>query len=229
MPDFMAIRLQQMSAAADLYGRDAQATAASSGESIPWTPPSYAELVYNDWGDIYHEAALQAVDKEGDSIFTRGIVEEAQSRKLTLSDYDLETIGRHEDQGVAWRDLKTITFAMRTAYDSFHQSTRGNPAGVKCLNANSASKFWREGIGYFAATAGLLRVLREPESRWSRFRVEIEGYLEDVGDATGRVAANVLATGGRALGSGVSGFFGELGIVNSVIFLGAGYVAYKVL
>lgn len=219
--DWVRVRTDQRNSAISLFGKDPVASS-NLGYVVPYTPPDYADMVYNDWGATYHGCVKKEAQTQGNDIAV-AMAEKARQGKRVLRDEELQQI----EAFTSMPFTRKMTTSLRQAYQAMQGSLVVTKAGVKVLNAGSCQSFWDATSTYVINASTVKAILPEP-NRWSLFLGYVQGSAEDVGDAIGRAAGKVTETAGRTLGAGLTGFLGELGPVNALIVIGAGVVAFKV-
>lgn len=230
--DFQRVLQQQLQSALDLFGKDNEASSIVVGRSStgvggstklrPYTPPEYADLVLNDWAGTFHAAAAKEADGLRADFIVTTLLKKARDGKRMPSDEEMALIRARNPLPLTQKMRDSVIRAM----NAVHGATRKSPAGIKVLNPQSCSAFW-ESINEYTINCGATRAVVTSGERWDAFFDGLKSGFENVGDAIGESAAKVLRTAGRTVGAGVGGFFGELGIVESAIFIGGGFLIYR--
>lgn len=214
-----ALMAEQRAEMLDLLGDDFLASDIG-GVQLPFTPPEYAQAVWTIWGDSYFPTIRRSLDG------TLGIaaIHEAEQENRLLGDDELELVDQFDEHGT----VRTLTMGMRAAFNAALGSTELGPIGDPVLAPATCARFWDS----IDTVANMVTVANASQTRWEHFKAALGAVpdtLERLGDKIGQAAAKVAETAGTTLGAGVGGFFGELGIVGTVILLGAGFVAFKVV
>lgn len=192
------------------------------GVSIPYTPPEVAELIWEDMADGYWASIRREI---GDSTIAaiaagKSISVSALKTRILRMD-ELESIDAENDHLATYE----MSVSLLRAYTAMHGATEEGPHGGPVLTAEGCAAFWDNLDRY----AQYEPVAASTPSRWEAFKRALNDSTEAVGDALGRAAAVAGHAAGVGLGAGAGGFLDELGVVGSVIVLGAGVVAFKVL
>lgn len=227
--DFQRVRGQQLQSALDLFGKDPDASSILVGgaRSVrPYTPQVYADLVWNDWAQTFHTAALREADSGSAGATTKVILSRARDEKRIPSASEM-TLLKGDVGGSMPLTVKMVQ-AINRAESAVNGATRNSPAGVKVLSGQGCANFW-DAIAEYGINAGATRAVVTSGERWNAFFDGLTDATEKIGDAVGRAAANVARQAGRVIGAAGSGFFGELGVVDTLILVGAGFIAFKVI
>jgi hypothetical protein len=213
--DGTRVLFEQRGAAIRLFGQDVAASRLSNGVAIPNTPPEYAELVYHDWAQTFHTAALRETDGHPD-------VEVAQEERRLLKADEIEHL-----RAVSFSLTVQMDKSLKEAFRSFKgASTTRNSAGVTILQSDTCSAFW-EALARYNINMGATRATVTGGERWDAFFSGLQDGANDVAEAVGRTAANVLRSAGEAVGAGAGGFFDSLGVLNTVLVVGLGYAIVR--
>lgn len=187
------------------------------GTSIPYTPSDVGELVWADcadsyWANVIKEMGAGGVIDKFPSLFDK------QDRLLNSSEMEQLSESDH---------FATIemTRGLQKAFDAMNSGSVEGPHGGPVMSPEANAAFW-DGLDRFAQFAD---VASNTRSRWEVFKEALSNNIDDLAEGVGRAAAVAGQTVGRALGAAGAGFFGELGVINTVIVLGAGVIAYRVI
>jgi hypothetical protein len=222
--DFQRELFRQRDAAVALFGQDSEASAIARAVR-PYTPPEYAELVYHDWGQTFHALVAREADSERSlGGISSEVIRRAREEKRTFTEQEASLI--HADSGMPLS--LAMSRALNKAFAASRGSTRVNEFDVTCLSGQTCHVFWDE-LDTYGINAGAVRASVTSGERWSTLVGALQDNAERAAEFIGEAAAKTLRETGRALGSGVGGFFGELGVVDSAILIGAGYLAFRIL
>lgn len=187
------------------------------GTSIPYTPADVAMLVWADCADSYWRNVLKEMG-EGAVIDMFPSLFDKQDRLFNAT--ELERLSETDHFATI-----EMTRGLQKAFDAMDAGNEEGPHGGPVMSPEGNAAFW-DGLDRYAQFAD---VAANTPSRWDAFKRELASNIDDVAEGLGRAAAVVGQTAGRALGAAGTGFLGELGIVNTIIVLGAGVVAYRVI
>lgn len=225
--DFVRVRNEQMTSAQDLFGRDPEASAIVLGGAAkvrPYTPPDYARLVYADWGATFHTAVAREASSAGLDLIPQHLLNVAKQQNRLPNDEEMNIIRSTSSM--------PLTVSMRNALIRADSASRGptrtSPARVQVLTPSACAQFW-DAIGEYGINCGATRAVVTSGERWNAFFDGLSDATDNLADGIGRAAAKAARTAGEAIGAGASGFFSELGVVETVLLFGAGFVALKVL
>jgi hypothetical protein len=222
-----AVQLQ-INHAVDVWGRDDAASVFAGNKLRPYTPPDYARVCYIEMTRTFFDCARFELENSG---WNSALVDDAQAARRLLSEAD-EKFLRLDPE-----NLPRLTLAMNDAlgraYDAgVSPEARAfvvdNDAGEKCLEANLCSTYWRAMQDY-ALNASATRAVVTNEEKWREFKRAAAGAASDVGEVAGRIAGELGEVAGRVAGGAAGGVIKGLGVASTVIVLGLGYVAWRVL
>jgi hypothetical protein len=215
--DASRLLFDQRDAALRLFGQDAAATRLSQNAPRPNTPPEYARLVYHDWAQTFH-AAVQR-EMEGSEL-----VDDARAEKRLLNAEEVEHL-RSADP--PFRLSINMNAALGRAFNAFNgATTTRNSAGVTILTSDRCSSFWEQ-MSTYTINMVAVRAIVTAGERWDAFFSGLQDGANNVADAVGRTAANVMKSAGEALGAGAGGFLDSLGAINAILVVGVGYAILR--
>jgi hypothetical protein len=204
----------------DLLGDDFIASDIAGGVQLPFTPPEYAQAVWTIWGDSY----FPTIERQLDGTLGEAVVQDAKTDDRLLTDSELVLVDAFDNLGL----VRSLTVAMRGALSAALGATEEGPHGGDVLTPETNARYWDS----IDTVANMVTVANASQTRWEHFVNTLRAVpdtLEKLGDSIGRASAKVAETAGRTLGAGAGGFFDELGIAGTVIMLGAGFAAFKVV
>ncbi len=213
----------------------------AGGGSYPYTPGQFAIETIRFWTDHY-PAVLLAAKGEGKPIPGDALGEKDGLRAALIAAEQapegsgwftfLDGLGVSDSpastQGVR-AALKRVGKSMFALHDAVARGSipgTHNPEGRFCLHAEHSPRFWEStkllGLDYSFLAA---RTSIPGDEYWTAVKEGAKDGLRDVGEAVGATTGAI----GEGLGSAVGGLFNGLGVVNTALVLGGGYlVATKV-
>lgn len=243
--DWIAIAAEQATACRSLHG----VQKALGPATVPFTPGTFALMTFRFWNAAV-DTAMVAAAKEGK--FDAGLAEDLagvlaglkqaggklldvvtpSSGGLFMTQMPKTMSGRVSSLAVK-QSLGNVDTALRVMLDAMAKG--GNPgarnaAGLLCLSAVEAPRFWssvatlgRECSFLFGHTSVTV------DEYWSTAKEAVKEAAKDVLRAVGETAGAALKAAGEGVGAGARGFFEGLGVVNTVVIVAGGVIALKVL
>ena len=244
---FTESHLRAHSKAIALYGRDELASGIEPRRTTPSVAADFALEVAAFWLRVAPrciERALEGADPDHPWLVVSNAMESttwvhkaaaeraiSRLREGKLVDEDtVKLIGSRSPlaAGIV-RDLQSMFVAIRDGWwDPSSLFGRASVSGVPVMGPLMTRYFWdaarRCATGCAGSTASVTA-----EEKWDTFKVAIKENAREVAEKAGAAAGFIASTAGEAIGSGVSGFIDELGVVNTLLAAGGLYLAWKVL
>lgn len=244
---FMDAHTRAFKRALVLYGQDELASGIEPHRVTPSVAADYALEVAKFWLGVAPTCirrALEGADpdhpwlvvtnaSESTTWIHKAMAEKAieQLRAGELvSEESVKVIGARSPLAAGiLRDLQSMFVAIRDGWwDPSSLFGRASSNGHPVMGALMGRYFW-DAARRCAAGCGGSTASVTAEEKWDTFKVAVKERAREVAEAAGNAAGFIASTAGQALGSGISGFIHELGIVNTAIGAGAVYLAWKVI
>lgn len=231
--DWIAVSIEQQTFCQRQNG--AQPSIIGIGSATPFTPGTYAFLTFKFWNgaaeQVFARAGTQGHFDVGQKALTTKVVDvfdvaTGRGSDLFLSSIPGEVAGDTEDIVVKQSAIRIDT-ALRAMLDAMTQGSNPgahNDAGLLCLDAISAARYWSSvkslGREYSFLTSNIAITVEE---YWEAVQEGAKDGLRNVGETAGAV----LSAAGEGVGATLGGFFSGLGIVNTAFLLAGGYFVGK--
>lgn len=228
-----------------VYGKDDLASLIKPAEVTPSASPGFALEVARFWLGVAPACVERAIEAADTGPWSSGSATQAATGTTwihkALADQVLERLrdGKlvaEEDIAVVGARSPLAAGILRTLTNMFVAIKAGalnllptmTESGIPLLNPNGCRLFWDSAHSCASGCSGSLASVTTAE-KWSAFKDGAREGARDAAHAAGEAAGFVAATAGQAIGSGVSGFFGELGVVNVALIGLGGYIAVRIL
>lgn len=233
--DWIAVAAEQAQACRLLHGGQSFGVS-----SIPFTPGTFALETFRFWNSSAKQALAAAVLEGKLSPLAFGLTDNADAlaligvpvppgTSLFVTDAPRLAAGFPGTSVAVKQACVRVDTALRTLLDAMAKgSTPGtrNGAGLLCLDSTQAARFWGAVAGLGREYSFLGAATSIPiEQYWTVIKEGAKEGLRNVGEAAGAA----LDAAGDGIGTALGGFFKGLGVVNTVVLAGGGFlIARKV-
>lgn len=243
---FLDAQLAQHRRAIELYGQDELASGIEPRRVTPAIAADFALELAKWWMGVAPNCvrrALEGADPDHPWLVVTNAAEsttwihkamaEATIDKLRAGeladDEAMRVIGSRSPLAASILEgVAEMHFAIKIGYWDFGPFGRTGTMGRPVMSALGCRAFWNA-LRKTASGCGGSTASVTAEEKWQTFKAAANERARELAETAGKAAGFVAATVGQSIGAGVGGFFGELGIVQTALFAGGVFLAWKVI
>lgn len=244
---FTDAHIRSFKRAIALYGQDELASGIEPRRVTPYVAADYALEVARFWLQVAPACVRRALEgadpdhpwlvvtnaAESTTWVHKAMAEKAIERLRAgelVDDETMRIIGARSPLAAGiLRDLQSMFHAIRDGWwDASSLFGRTGTGGRPVMGMLSGRYFWDHARSCANGCGGSTASVTA-EEKWDTFTAAVKENARAVAEKAGEAAGFIASTAGQAIGSGVGGFFSELGVVQTALLGGGLFLAWKVL